>query len=157
MTPLVKIPGLSTAAGQVIAHFLAVFLLAFGTQLVAGTTGTVHISSLLALLTSAAAAGIIAVAHVVLGLVPSPAAAERRAWQPTRFTAVGVSLKVRTDGYQFLTSVVVMFVSILGAQLASGALHITSLPDVVAVVLAAIAAAVTGVVQFVIGLVPAPH
>lgn len=151
MSFTIKLPGTSTAAGKVIAHFLAVFAVAFGTQLVAGTTGTVHVSSLVALLTSAAAAGLVAVAHVVLGLIPTPPTG-----QGLTSNAVGISLKIKTQGYQFLTSVIVMFLSILGAQLVSGAAHITSLPDVIAVVLAAIAAGATGVIQYLVGLVPAP-
>lgn len=148
----VKLPGVSSAVSQVLVHFSAVFLIAFGTQLVAGTTGALHISSLLALLTSAAAAGVIAVAHVVLGLVPLPPTGDTL--EPN---AVGISLKVKTKGYQFLTSVLVMFISILGASLIGGAAHVTSLPSVIAVVLAAIAAGAAGVAQFLVGLIPAPQ
>lgn len=146
-----KLPGVSPAVNQVIVHYSMVFLLAFGTQLVAGTTGKVHVSSLLALLTSAGAAGLAAVVHVVLGLIPTPPTT-----QGLVPNAVGISLKVKTEAYQFITSVVVMFLSIFGAQLVSGVVGITSLPDVIAVVLAAIAAAVTGIVQYFVSLVPAP-
>lgn len=151
----IKLPGTSAAAGQVIAHFFAVFLLAFGTQLVAGTTGTVHVSSLLALLISAAAAGLVAVAHVVLGLIPVTPS-DGTLIGGKSYNQLGISLKIKTKWYQFWTSVVVMFLSILGASLVGGAAGITSMPDVIAVVLAAISAAVVGVVQLVIGLVPAP-
>lgn len=142
--------GLSSATGQLILHYLAVFAFAFGTQLVAGTQGA-HISSLVALLISAGAAGLVAVAHIALGLVPIPPAQAGLA--PN---ALGISLKIKTQLYQFATSVVVMFFSILGASLISGAAHLTSFPDAIAVLLAAIAAAVAGVAQYVVGLIPAP-
>lgn len=146
-----RIPGVSSAVSQVLVHFASVFAVAFGTQLLAGLTGTVSVSTVLALLTASAAAGVIAVAHFALGLIPLPA---NRLGDS--LNAMGISLKVKTAGYQFATSVVVMFVSILGAQLVGGAAGIESLPDVVAVVLSAIAAAVAGVAQALVGLIPAP-
>jgi hypothetical protein len=155
MKTTLRIPGFSPAASQVIAHYLAIFLLAFGAQLVAGATHVVSIPALIALLTSAAAAGVTAVAHVMLGLIPVP--------QPlpapvvgTPYNVLGITLKVNTAGYQFLVSVLVTFLSIFGAQLVGGAAGITSLPSVVALILAAITAAVAGIVQFVVGLIPAP-
>lgn len=138
---------LKLPASQVVIHFLGVFGVAFGTQLIAGTTGATHYSSLMALLISAAAAGIVSVAHVALGLLPAPVEG---------LTALGVSLKVKNKAYQFVTSVLVMFLSILGASLVGGAAHVTSLPGTVAVIMSAIAAAVAGVAQFVVGLIPAP-
>jgi hypothetical protein len=159
MRTTLKLPGLSQAVSQVIGHFLAVFLLAFGTQLVAGATHAVSLPTLLALLTAAAAAGLVAVAHVVLGLIPDPhlvAGVHLKDGRSGRYTSLGVSLKIETAGYQFVTSVLITFFGILGASLVGGAAGITSLPSAVAVVLAAIAAAVAGVVQFVIGLIPAP-
>lgn len=143
-----KLPGLSPAVNQVILHFAAVFLFGFLSQLGAGVTGTVNVPTLLALLTSAAAAGVAAVIHVVLGLIPAS--------DQSGLNTLGISLKVKSTGYQTLVSVVVMFLSILGASLVAGATHIGSLPDAVAVVSAGIGAGVTGVVQFLIGLVPTP-
>lgn len=138
---------LKLPASQVVIHFLAVFALAFGTQLGVGAVGSLHVSSLLTLLISAAAAGIVSVAHVALGFVPTPVEG---------LSALGVSLKVRTRGYQFLTTLAVMFISILGSQLVGGAAGIESLPDAVAVLSSAIAAAVAGVASVLVGLIPAP-
>lgn len=142
LTYALKLP-----ASQVVLHFLGVFGVAFGTQLIAGAAHYTNDSSLLALIISAAAAGIVSVAHVALGFVPTPVEG---------LTLLGVSLKVRTASYQFLTSLAVMFVSILGTQLVAGAAGIGSLPDAVAVLSSAIAAAVAGVASALVGLIPAP-
>ncbi len=147
----VKLPGISPAISQLLTHYFLIFLAAFGTQMLATlTVGGLHISSLLAVLTSAAAAGLIAVIHVVLGLIPTQATG------PGNLNAFGVSLKVQTVAFQLITSAVAMFLTVLGAELVGGATHLTSLPDVTAVILAAIMAAVAAVVQYFVGLVPAP-
>lgn len=143
-----RLVALKLPSTQVLVHFVAVFLLAFGTQLVAGVSGAVSVSSLEAVLISAAAAGVTAVFHVIVGLVPTPVVAN--------MSALGVSLKVKSALYQVVVSVAATFLSIFGAELVGGASHLTSLPGVIALVLAAIAAAVAGVVTFLIGLVPAP-
>lgn len=147
-----KIPGLPPAVNQIVVHMLTVFLVAFGAQLVAGATGAASISSLLALLTAAAAAGGVAVLHLAIGLVPT---ASSVATPATKTYSVTVT-QVKSAGYQVAVSVAVTFVTILGSQLAGGAVHATSLPSVVAVILAAISAAVAAVVQLLVGLVPAP-
>ncbi|MCU1493389.1 MAG: hypothetical protein JWO62_1153 [Acidimicrobiaceae bacterium] len=153
MTRTLKIPGLSTAMNTVVLHVLIVFGTAFGAQLVAGAAHVVSISTLLALITAAAAAGLTAIVHFGLGLIPAPVATPVKG---VSLGVAGVSLKVQTRLYQFLVSVAVTFFSILGATLVSGAVHVTSLPSIVDLVTAAIAAAVAGIVQFVVGLIPAP-
>jgi len=150
MKATLRMPGVSPVVSDVVTHFVAVFLLAFGTQMVTAATGKISISSLLAILISAAAAGVVAVAHIILGLIPTPAVGDGRS------NAFGVPLKVKSAVYQIVTSVVVMFVSLFGAELIAGATHITSLPTATAVIVAAIMAAVAGVVQYVVKLVPAP-
>lgn len=151
-----KIPKLSPAVNQIVVHMLTVFLVAFGTQLVAGATGAVSISSVLALLTSAAAAGGVAVLHLVIGLVPTASTVSGNVSTKATIAYTVTLTQVKSAGYQLFLSVVVTFVTILGSQLAGGAVHATSLPSVIAVVLAAISAAVAAVVQFLVGLVPAP-
>jgi hypothetical protein len=150
MRTTIKLPGVSPAISQLITHYGLIFLLAFGTQMVASLTGGIHISSLFAVLTSAASAGLIAVIHVVLGLIPTQATG------PGNLNAFGVSLKVKSMAFQLVSSAIAVFLTVLGAELVEGATHITSLPDVTAVLLAAIMAAVSAVVQYVVGLVPAP-
>jgi hypothetical protein len=141
------IPGLSAATSQIIVHYAAVFLVAFGVQLGAGATGVTSESTLLALLVSAAGAGAVAIGHLLFGLIPST---------PTAMAALGISPKVRSAAYQVILSVIITFVTIFGAQLVGGAAHVESLPGVVSLVIAAISAAVTGVVTFLVGLLPAP-
>jgi hypothetical protein len=143
-----RLVALRLPSTQVIVHYLAVFLAAFGTTMVSSTTGAFNVSSLEALLISASAAGVVAVAHIVLGLVPTTSS--------TGLNALGVSLKVKTAAYQVLVSVLATFLSIFGAALVAGATHLTSLPGVIDLVLAAISAGVAGVVTYVTGLIPAP-
>jgi len=154
-----KLPRFSPAAMQFLAHVLIVFAIAFGGQLTAGATHAVSMPTLLALLTSAAAAGLTAVVHFLLGLVPTgvqPPVAQGNGM----YAAVGalstVSLKVKTRAYQILVSVLATFLSLFGAALVAGAVHVTSLPGTIDAVTAAISAAVVGVVQFAVGLIPAP-
>lgn len=156
MKQTIKLPGLSQPVSDVIAHFAAVFLLAFGTQVIAGATTAVNISSLFALLTSAAAAGLVSVAHVVEGLIPVPANVVAVQGSFKRYTALGISLKAKTRVNQVVISALSTFLVILGSQLVGGAAGIQSLPDVTAVILSAIAAAVTGLVTYLLGLIPAP-
>jgi hypothetical protein len=148
-----KLPGVSATESDVILHYVGVFVFAFGTQALTGVTKVHSESEVLALLTSAGAAGVAAVVHVLLGLIPNHASV-KGVGMP--FSPVGISLKVKSSVNQILTSAVVVFISILGAELVGGAVHVTSLPAALAVAIAAIAAAVTAVAQYVIGLVPAP-
>jgi hypothetical protein len=150
MIRTLKLPGVPPQVSSVLVHFALVFSGAFSTQLLAGLAGSIKVSTLLALLTSASVAGVVAVVHVALGLIP-------QADQDSNVNSYGVSLVIRSRAYQFLTSIAVIFLSTLGAQLISGATHITSLPDVTAVILAAIAAGSIAVVQLVIGLIPSPR
>jgi hypothetical protein len=151
----VKIPGLNAAASAVLVHFISVFAVAFLTQVVAGWTGTLNVPTLLSLVTSAAAAGVIAVIHVIIGLIPT-APVSPNSTKPALTSPVGIPIKVQSAVYQLLTSAAVVFFSMLGAELVGGATHITSLPDAVALLIAAISAAVTAAVQYFVSLVPAP-
>ncbi len=146
----IKLPGVSPAVSQLVTHYFLIFAAAFGTQMLATLTNGIHISSLVAVLTSAAAAGLIAVLHVILGLIPNQNTGSGKV------NAFGIALKVQTALFQLVTSAVAMFLTVLGAELVGGAAHLTSLPDTTAVILAAIMAAVAAVVQWVVGLVPAP-
>lgn len=128
---------------QVLVHILAVFLLAFGGQLAAA--GTTNESNWLALLTSGFAAGLVAVAHILGSIFPLPDG-----------SAVGVSFAVKSNLYNFVMVAVMTFVSIFGTALVTGATKLTSFPSVVALLIAAISAAVAGVVQLVLNLIPAP-
>lgn len=146
-TLTLPIPWISAGAKQMLTHFLAVFLLAFGTSLVAGATNVLSINTAWSAIVAAAAAGSVAVAHYVMGLIPTPVDTANR---------VGLVLVSKSSLYQVLVSVISTFLVILGAQLVGGAANVESLPDVKAVVLSAIAAAVTGAVTYVFGLIPAP-
>lgn len=138
-----KLPKISPAVSSVLVHYLAIFAVAFGSYLATNAVGKTSISALVAVIGAAATAGLVAVGHVILGLVPTDA-------------RYGITPKVKTAGYQILTSVAIMFVGTLGAQLATGAVHASTFPDLVAVISAALAAGVFAVVQYLVGLVPAP-
>lgn len=126
-------------------HLLAVFVGAFASQVAIAANTSFNIATWKAALMAAFFSGIVAVAHVVIGMIPLPAT-----------TMVGISLTIKTVGYQFYISVISTFLVIFGGNLATGALHITSFPSAVAAVAAAISAAVAGVVQILTSLVPAP-
>lgn len=153
-----KLPRFSPAAVQFFAHVAIVFLVAFGGQMIPSLTGTISMPALLAVLTSAAAAGLTAVVHYLLGLVPSGSVPAVDNGDGS-FTAVaglsGVPLAVRNRLYQVLISIVVTFLSIFGSGLVAGGLHVTSFPGIVDAITAAIAAGVAGVIQFAVGLIPA--
>lgn len=144
-----QLPRLSKSQSDFVLHVLSVFVAAFGTALVGGATHVTNWSTAVSVIFAAAAAGVAAVGHVIANLVPTPPT-------PVIAAAIGISVKVKTRFYQAVQSVVILFLSIFGAALVSGAAHIGSLPDLKALLGAAIAAAVAGVVQYVIGLVPAP-
>jgi len=138
-----------SAAVQLVVHVIVTFLAAFGTALVAGATNIVSMPTLLALLYSAGAAGLVAVLHYVLGLIP----AAPKIGKIGLNRQLSVPPVVTHDLGKLAVSIVATFVTILGGGLVAGATHVTSLPDVVAVVTAAISAAIAGVVQLVTGLI----
>lgn len=140
------IPGISPALSSLILHFVIAFLTTFGGSLAANASGATSIPTLMAILGAAASAGLVSVVHIGLGLIPTP----------TPVGAYGLSLKVKTAGYQLFTSVAVMFFAALGAQLATGAEGATSFPDLIAVIVSAISAAVFAVISYLVGLIPAP-
>lgn len=146
-TITLPIPWISAGAKQMLTHFVAVFLLAFGTSLVAGATNVIDVNTAWSAIVAAAAAGAVAIAHYVMGLIPQPVEQSNK---------VGLVLVSKSSLYQVLVSVISTFLVILGAQLVGGAANVQSLPDAKAVILSAIAAAVTGVVTYVFGLIPAP-
>jgi hypothetical protein len=133
-----------------LTHALVIFLATFGTVLVTSLTGAISMSALEATLISAAAAGVTAVAHYLLGLIPSPPVAG------AGITANLVSLKVTADLTQVLVSLLVTFLTVFGAQLVAGATHVTSLPTVKDLLIAAITAAVAAAVQYFAKLIPTP-
>lgn len=148
-TITLPVPWISAGAKQMLTHFIAVFLLAFGTSLVAGATNVINVNTAWSAIIAAAAAGVTAVAHYVIGLIPTADVAAEQ-------NRVGLTLVSKSSLYQVLVSVISTFLVILGAQLVGGAANVQSLPDAKAVVLSAIAAAVTGVVTYLFGLIPAP-
>jgi hypothetical protein len=75
---------------------------------------------------------------------------------PTADGRATATLKIPARAQQLLVSVAAIFLSIFGAQLVAGAVHVTSLPGITALITSAISAAVVGAVQFAIGLVPTP-
>jgi hypothetical protein len=148
MRTTLKWPGISPAVSQLLTHVTVVFLTAFGGQLVAGATGAItSMPTLLALLTAAAAAGVTAVAHYALGLIPTPTPA---------VTAAVVPLKIPKAVQQVIWSTVIVFLTAFGAQLVAGASKVVSIPTLVALVAAGCAAAVTAAVQALLKLVPVP-
>lgn len=151
-----KLPKLPLAARQFIAHVAIVFGVAFGTQMLASLTPDFRISALLALLSSSAAAGLTAVVHYLLGLVPNTTPSVDARGRTIAYALV-VPPAVTARALQVVVSIVAMFLSIFGAALVAGALHVTSLPSAADVVVAAISAAVAGVVQFAVGLIPTPR
>lgn len=146
MRKTLVLPGISPALSSLILHFVIAFLTTFGGSLAANASGATSIPTLLAILGAAASAGLVSVVHIGLGLIPTP----------TPVGTYGLSLKVQSASYQLLTSVAVMFFGTLGAQLATGAEGATSLPDLVAVIVSAISAAVFAIVSYLVGLIPAP-
>lgn len=142
--------GLSTSyARQVALHFLVVFLVAFGTTLSLGAAHVISANTAWQAVVAAAAAGVVAVVHAIEGLIPAPLPV-------ANLTRVGVALVSKSTIYTVAVSVASTFLVIFGAQLAAGAAGIDSLPDVKAVLIAAISAAVSGVVTYVTGLIPTP-
>jgi hypothetical protein len=143
---------LTSARKQLLVHLIAVFLAAFGTQIVGAATVT-NESTLVSLLVSAGAAGVAAVAHVLLGLIPTTSVVLSTG---ERTSALGIPSSVKTAGYQIVVSMVVVFLSIFGASLLTGVAGATSLPGIQSAVIAAISAAVAAVVQATVGLIPTP-
>lgn len=66
--------GLPKATQDIVVHVAVVFTTAFVAQIVGSSLGVFNWPALIALATSAAAAGGSAVLHYLLSLVPSPAA-----------------------------------------------------------------------------------
>lgn len=142
------LPRLSPAVSQFLVHVLVVFLIAFGGQLAAAATGAIHnLPTLLAVVTSAAAAGVTAVVHYLLGLIPTP--------NPNAAT-IAVTLKAASALSQVSWSIAVVFLSIFGAQLAVGASHVTSVRTLTALLVAAGSTAVITAVQHGLHLIPVP-
>lgn len=133
---------------QMLGHVLVVFGVAFFGQLGAGITGVASIPTLRALLVASGAAGLTAVAHYLLGLIPSPI-------RTGSFGAVyGVSPVVQRRLVQVAVSVVTTFAVIAGTSALAGATSVGSMPGGADLIVAAIAAGVTGVVQYITGLLP---
>jgi hypothetical protein len=161
----ITIPGVNPKVSQIIVHYVGIFMAVFIPQLVAGVTTSYTIPTLLAVIRSAAAAGLIAVVQIACGQIPTAGAyatqhrgvADGNAtiiW--TTYSAVGIPLVVKKGGYQILLGMATTFVMIFGAELATGKIPGQSFPGLLAFVLAAISAAVAGVVQYVTGLIPTP-
>lgn len=160
------IPHLSAAASQMLLHVAAVFLAAFGAQLVAQQTGAITgWPILLQLLLAAAAAGGSAVIHYLLGIIPTPTVstagsvgyADGTVHQRNELVSVtGISLKILSPLGQVFWSLVTVFVTTFGAQLLAGASGVVNIPTLESLVISAAAAAVTAVVQAVAKVVPVP-
>lgn len=139
-----KLPRLSPAVSQVLTHVIVVFALAFGGQIAAAYTGAIpDMPTLLALVSSAAVAGLTAVIHYVAGIVPSP--------NP----AVAATLATRSQVAQWAATYLAVFLAAFGAQLALGASHVVSIGTIPAVIVAACVAAVAAVAHRLAGLIPA--
>jgi len=134
----------SPGTSAFILHLLSVFGAAFATQMVASGVAGVHTwPALLALVCAAAAAGLVATIHLVLGLIPN--------LNVTLTKFLGSS-----DAAQVVTSVLAVFLTTFGAQLAIGASQVASVGTLFALIVAGITASGTAVVHYVIGLVPVP-
>jgi hypothetical protein len=142
------IPGTTPLQSRVIIHYLSVFALAFAGFLSANAAGAGTLSTVSSLLISAVAAGVSAVINAVTVVIP---AATLQGTDTLRLNP-----KIEKAGYEILSTSLVMFLSIFGAALVSGLLPHQSLPSILAVVLAAIASAVAGVVSYLFGLIPHP-
>lgn len=139
---------LTPAFKQMLAHVAIVFLVAFGASVSAGLTNAASIPTLLALLIAGGSAGLTAVVHYLLGFIPSSVPAGK-------FGAIrAVPAAVETKLLQVAVSVVAMFLVIAGTSALAGAVSVSSLPSAVDLIVAAIAAGVTGAVQYATGLLP---
>lgn len=143
------LPKLTPTQSKIVLKLVTVFVVTFGGQLTANATHAVTISTLFAAITSAAAAGLLAMVKAIstVGQLEAALANVGRA---------GVSLNVKTAAYQLGTGFLIMFVGSLGANLATGAAHATSFPDLAAVVVAAISGAVFAAIEWLIEKLPAP-
>jgi Ca2+/Na+ antiporter len=144
-----SLPKLTPTQSKIILHLVSVFVVAFAGQLTASAADFVNISTLWAAITSAAAAALVTTFKAI-GTIGQLQAALSNVGR------VGVSLGVRSDLYQLGTGFLIMFVGALGANLATGAAHATSFPDLVAVIVAAISGAVFAAIQWIVGKIPAP-
>lgn len=138
MRPPFRLPGLTAAASQLVAHVAVVFAAAFGAQLVAAANGNVHRwPALLAVVVAAACAGVSAVVHYLLGLIPAG------------------TPKLASQVAQSLASVVTVFLTVFGGQLAIGGSKVTTVASLVALVVAASTAGASTAFHLLIGLLPA--
>lgn len=139
---------MTPAFQQMAAHVLIVFTVAFVGQLSVGLTGDASVPTLLALLVASGAAGLTAVVHYLLGLIP----------QPIRTGSFGafyhVPKIVEKKLAQVAVSVVATFLVIAGTSALAGAVSVGSLPGAADVIVAALSAGVAGLVQYLTGLLP---
>ena len=139
MRTALKLPGLSPAVSQIVTHVLSVFTVAFLAQVGAAANGNIRDwPTLLALVLAAGVAGVVAVIHFLVGLIPTPASL------------------VKNPLAQVVWSAVTVFATTLGAQLAVGASRVVSVPTFVAVSTAAITAAAAAVLHYGFKLIPTP-
>lgn len=133
------------------AHVALVFLVAFAGTVTAGLTGKVDMPTLLALLIAGSSAGLTAVVHYLLGLIPTTPTQLAPRETGLRFT---VPAAVETKLLQTLVSVLATFLVILGTSALAAASSVGSVPGVADVIVAALAAGMTGAVQYATGLLP---
>ena len=139
---------MTTAFRQMAGHVLIVFLVAFVGVVSAGLTGSISAPTLLALLIAGGSAGLTAVVHYLLGLVPAPI----RTQSFGAFYHVPPVVEQRL--LQVLVSMVATFLVIAGTAALAGTTSVGSIPTAADLIVAAISAGLTGVVQYVTGLLP---
>lgn len=153
-TLVLPIPYLTPEKRQVVTLGISVFVVAFVSSIIANQTSLLHLNTALSALGAAAAAGVVALAHYIFDIVPTPA--QVKDGVQSKAGKVGLVLASKSQFYTVAVSAGITFATILGSQLVAGAAHAESLPDLKAVFLSAIAAAVTGVFTYAFGLIPAP-
>jgi uncharacterized membrane protein len=112
-------------------------------MVLAGVANAHSWPALLALVCSAAAAGLVAAVHVLLGLIPN-LNVDLAKWLGSSNVA------------QIVTSALAVFATTFASQLALGASNVASVGTLYALLVAAVTAAGASVLHYAIGIVPVP-
>jgi hypothetical protein len=139
-----RIPGVSAGASAFTLHLLSVFASAFVFQMVLAGVANAHSwPALLALICSAAATGLAAAIHVVLGLIPD-LNLDLAKWLGSSSIA------------QIVTSALTVFGTTFATQIALGASNAASIGTLYALLVAAVTSAGAAVFHYGLGIVPVP-
>ena len=139
-----RIPGLTAGASAFTLHLLSVFASAFIFQMVLAGVANAHSwPALLALICSAAATGLAAAVHVVLGLIPD-LNVDLAKWLGSSSVA------------QIVTSALTVFGTTFASQLALGASNAASVGTLYALAVAAVTSAGASALHYGLSIVPVP-